>query len=177
MNIDAERDAWFSEHLHYEWLMLKHCLARIQQRQESNFDRNCFLETFVLHARTLYLFLTNDDDSRSFGVKDFVPGFNSKKSDLTKGLFQKIHAQVLHLAKRRPFDAVEKFNSDNCVELYRWLDQELKEFLAMLPVELRNIWTGEPRPATMVIKETDPQSTSQFTTATTVTYGGPPLSK
>jgi hypothetical protein len=61
-------------HLPYELLMLR-CAYRQIQSERNQLAWNMTLETFVLHARILEVFLTNGDDNRNFNAKDFSSTF------------------------------------------------------------------------------------------------------
>ena len=83
MSDESDRlQAYLEDHLAYEVLMLRHALTKITTFQHP-LEWNAYFESFVVHARNLYAFLTNDDDSRTFKARDFINGFQSQKTDET----------------------------------------------------------------------------------------------
>ena len=87
---------------------------------------------FAVHARNLHDFLTNSEGSRNFNAQDFVAQFRVAKVDETKGMFQKLHAQVFHLGKSRPTDQQEKANLDSAKSVSSWIETNFATFVSEL---------------------------------------------
>jgi len=161
--------AWLQEHLRYEVLMLRFTLDKIRTIPAS-LDYNAFYESFSIHARNLYHFLTNEGGNMR--ALDYVPGFKSTKTDATKGANLKIHAQVLHLGGSRPFDSLSKLSSEDCEQMAHWIEAEFEQFIAALKSPFIEAWqSGRPNSLTTHIEVSGiPSATGNFT-ATTSTSG------
>ncbi len=146
----TEKLEWLKEHLAYEWGLLHHAYGRMLEASPTSRDWPCFFECFALHARNLYEFLTSEPDPRNFRASDFVKGRAAKKTDLTKGVFQKIDAQLMHMSKRRPSVPAGKFNTADAAGLISWLRKEMAGFVAELPAPMQAVCWHLPNPAVMI---------------------------
>ena len=163
MSSEAERFEWFREHLTYEWNMLQYSLRRMNETNSPSLDWNCFYESFGVHARTLYEFLTNEADSRSFKASDYTSSYRIAKSNLTKGAFEKINRQVFHLAKNRPAAAEDKFNSSGCRRLFELFGDEMARFIGKLPDKYQAAWAERCSSAGMSVSGSVPSATGHIT--------------
>ncbi|MGP0060080.1 MAG: hypothetical protein ACLPID_12420 [Beijerinckiaceae bacterium] len=129
MTSEAERKFYLNEHLRYEMFMLRYTAQTLPLRAQ--LDWNVCVESLTVHARNLYLFLTNDKDAKNFKARDFVEKFNVRKDD-TKGIFERINRQVLHLGKARRSDVAGKISPDDVVTVSHWLEKHFMEFVGEL---------------------------------------------
>ncbi len=137
---EADED-WLLEHLFHERSMLCFALEKVRRLPNGN-DYNACHESFVMHARLLGKFLTNGD-AKNYGAKDFVPDFHSRKPDDLVPLFNRIDAQIMDLAPRRPEEPEPKLDTDDCKILFDWLRDEFDDFFAQLPEATRRRWNGK----------------------------------
>jgi hypothetical protein len=99
MNND-QKVSYLEHQLPYEFIMIRHTNKRIHSDQ-SRLDWNAYYEYFCGHARNLYHFFINED-GKNAKMSSFVSDLTIKKSDDTKGIFQKLNNQVFHLGWSRP---------------------------------------------------------------------------
>jgi len=142
--VTIDKSEWFKEHLTYEWQMLRYAYGRLSAVTPPSPDWSCFFECFALHARNLYEFLTSERDNRNFKASDFIEHYAADKNDLTKGVFQKIDAQMMHMSKARPSEASGKFNKRDAAKLMNWFNLEMGAFMEQMPDEIRSNWRGLP---------------------------------
>lgn len=135
----SDQAVWLKEHLSYELLMLDFAIGRIRS-VENQLEWNAFYESFVVHARNLYFFLTNKGEGSDYNASDFVAEFKSAKDDLTIGKFQKMHHQVLHMGKHRPKEGSTKLNRGNCEDVYRWMEGAMRNFIGQLEKPYDQTW-------------------------------------
>jgi hypothetical protein len=170
------------EHLPYELRMLKFAGARLQDTRGDRF--NAFFECFVVHARSLYEFVTNTGDSRSFMAKDF--GVKRKipqaRRDLVHGTIKTLNQHVFHIGKRRPREIEKKVSSGQLKEVQSWIEEEMQAFVAALSMDLGALWNhqvselsanvpdatphGATLPASPPTATNNPQSTTSGATGT-----------
>jgi hypothetical protein len=72
------------EHIPYELLMLRHTHRQLSQ-VDGQLDRNAFLEAFAVHARNLFNFLTNREDSRNLKASDFKSAYKRPAHQKLRG--------------------------------------------------------------------------------------------
>jgi len=140
MSGDAKKTAHLKEHLPYEIRMLRYTLGELTKRRSHVLEWNVYFESFAVHARNLYDFLTNSDDSRNFKAKDFIDQFATLKTDQTKGTFEKLNSQVFHLGKSRPTNQTEKANRDHAKKVASWIEKEFNRFVDGLAPRYRSEW-------------------------------------
>lgn len=133
---NAEIEAYLREHLPYELLMLRYTGQRLLENL-SPLNWNAHYESFVVHARNLYKFLTNDEDVQAGAfARDFRarrPGFPT----------QKLNAQVLHLSAGRPIASEEKLQTSDVQACLQWIESEFAKFLVALPPSLSVQWAEQ----------------------------------
>jgi hypothetical protein len=95
-------------------------------------DWNAYYECFVLHARNLYLFLTNGDGANAKATRFIKGGFESDKTEDTISVFQKLGTQVFHLGIKRPSEQKAKVTLDNAETVNQWVEENFKSFLEKL---------------------------------------------
>jgi hypothetical protein len=139
--IDQERRNYLDEHLPYMLKMLRYTYGQMLQQQHY-LSWNAHFESFAVHARNLVKFLTNGDTG-NFQATQFVRGGYRARHDEIKGAMQKLEAQVFHLAKKRPREAIGKFSTEPDAENVRaWIEQNFSEFLSKLG-DLRPLFNDE----------------------------------
>ena len=133
-------------------------------------DWNAFFESFAVHARNLYRFLTNDDKP-NYHANDFAVGFKATKTDTTKSTFEKLNQQVLHFGKWRPADNSKKANVADAEFVARWIEQNLRAFQAALDPNYQAAWNSSSVGALKVESHKAPTTigSSQTTTHSTAT--------
>lgn len=99
-----EHDQTMKEVVDYEYNMLKFSFEKLKTITES-FERNIFLEAFLLHSRNLIDFLEASGQKDDLLVTDFngknCQPLNVINLNLDKELKQKINKHLHHLSKRR----------------------------------------------------------------------------
>lgn len=133
-----ELASYLDEHLPYERMMLDYTFGKITT-QQSQCDWNAYYESFVIHARNLYNFLTNNDGTNA-KAHEFVFNFKARKSTGTISISSKLLAQVHHLSPKRPSAAEQKVQADDARVLYSWIDDNFDQFIRGLPENLRTLW-------------------------------------
>lgn len=171
MASNAKKAEWLKEHLHYELMMLLHTYGRVCELNQCP-DRCAFYESFAVHARNLYNFLTNDEDSRNYRADEFVYGFESKGNEL-HGKIQRMNIQVQHMGKARvgDSDSEDKITTVDCETVARWIEKNLQRFLNQLQAPYKQTWIDLSPPMqpgqTLTLqspKYTDSGSASSFMT-------------
>lgn len=137
----SEKVAYLDDHLPYERMMLEYTLGKISVEQ-TQCDWNAYYESFVVHARNLYQFLTNDDKGNAKAC-DFVRDYRASKTDSTKPTFSGLLEQVFHMSPKRPSENQHKVHLADAREFHRWIDQHFCEFLDQLPPDLKPHWNQE----------------------------------
>jgi hypothetical protein len=138
MTTESEREAYLKEHLTCELLMLRYTFARLSQPQYQ-LEWNAYYESFALHARTLFEFLTCEKDARNFKASDFCE-FKAKKDDDTNGSFFRLHAGVFHLGKDRTDN---KAGIEIAQIIMQWVEQNFQVFLTKLSPQYRSCWSED----------------------------------
>jgi hypothetical protein len=129
-------------HLPYELLMLR-CAYRQIQSERNQLAWNMTLETFVLHARILEVFLTNGDDNRNFNAKDFSSTFAAKKDQSVHRKVRNLIERVFHLGKQRVPISDGKGGKAWAEEIYGWIEKTFQRFVDSLDEELVSHWTPD----------------------------------
>ena len=176
---DLER--YLDDHLPYERMMLEYTFRKISVGQ-SQCDWNAYYESFAVHARNLYEFLTNGDGNAK--AHEFVPDFKAKKDQsVTVPIFSKLGAQVHHLSPSRPSEEEKKVQLTDAQAIHAWIEKHFAEFVSTLPENMKPFWnearskppteddmyvivtgpTGPSASATIEISPTPPQATNHIT--------------
>jgi hypothetical protein len=137
-----EIEQHLDDHLPYERMMLEYTLQKITAGG-SQCEWNVHYESFAVHARNLYYFLTNGDGTNAKAY-EFVPGFKADRTATTIAIFPKLSAQVLHLSPSRPTEAEKKVQLDDAKKFHAWIVLNFSKFVEALSPELRSHW-NEPR--------------------------------
>jgi hypothetical protein len=143
MGTKTDNAAWLHEHLSYELQMLQFTFEKIATMSSSP-EWNAFFESFAVHARNLYHFLTNESGQGNFNASDFIPGFACKKTSKTKQLYPKQLSQIFHLGKARPNNAPQKITLEDCAQLNTWLDAQFTLFVDRLEPPYSLTWALSP---------------------------------
>ena len=133
-----ERCDFLREHIKYEWLMLRFTHEKIGVVQDQ-MVWNAMYELFVVHARNLFDFLTNDAHSENMQGSDYNPDFQAKDPEAVRGVKNGLNPHVLHLGKVRK-EADRKPHIDRLSKLFAWLDQNLIRFGKELPAPFSAHW-------------------------------------
>jgi len=120
--------------------MLRFSFEKLCFAEKGKLDWNAFYEVYVVHSRNLYDFLTSEGGQRNYNARDYVPKFKSKKTGRTIEAFRQLHAQVLHLGKRRPVAAPGKFNFNDCKANYIWIEDQFGLFIGQLGNPFASAW-------------------------------------
>jgi hypothetical protein len=146
----AELVDYLKGHLHYELLMLRHCLSRCRGAQVQ-YDYNAFYESWAIHARNLYNFLCNEDGTNR-QAREYVPTFRASKTDLTIAIAIRLRSQVLHLAKTRPNQPPKKMSLSRMEEFSNWVESNFAAFLGALEKPFSSSWSDpDPRQPTILL--------------------------
>ena len=180
MSNRTELTAWMREHLFYEWQMLNHSLSRAiaSQNPSQQLDFNAFFESYGVHARNLYDFLSNDKGAGSNNAVacDYVKDFKFEKTDVTKSITPRLDWQLAHAGKRRIKDPSKKITLSECCELFDWINKAMDQFAAQLDDELKSVWskvTSSHRVVSITFSETQsPSATNVVTTSDSIISPG-----
>lgn len=136
----AEKKKWLKEHLIYERDMFRHTYRKVCELSQS-LDRFAFYESFAVHARNLYSFLTNDEDPRNYRAREFIDGFESDGGEL-HGKIQRMNTQVQHMGKSRAGDddPDKKIKTGDCETVARWIEEHMQRFLSQLGEPYKQVW-------------------------------------
>lgn len=157
MTTEDEKREYIEEHLRYEELMLRYTLSKVTDLT-AGLDWCAYLESFAVHARNIHDFLTNNEGS-SHRARDFVKGHRSDPNT-RPGSYQRLNAQIFHLTKGRPSESSEKFNSNNAMEVAKWIDAELKKFFDALGEDYLTKWRKPGAKLTINIGGSVPTATN-----------------
>jgi hypothetical protein len=121
------------DHLPYELLMLRHAYQRTLEDRYA-LDWNAFYEAFVVHARNLFEFLTNEGGSNNFKACDFS-NFTAKKDPVAQRLInQNLHWQVFHFGKQRKSKDEEKVGREERKTIFDWIEENFETFIVALDI-------------------------------------------
>jgi hypothetical protein len=170
MSSEAERKTYLNEHLGYEMFMLRYTAQTLPQRHQQ-LEWNICVESFAVHARVLYEFLTNDTISQNFRARDYVRDFKAPKTNDTIGIFDRVHRQVLHLAKNRSSEAAGKIILADVEKAKQWIEDHFKIFIGSLEEPYRSCWDEHAATppqnglSLMFTASGEPSSTSSITSS------------
>lgn len=142
--------AWLQEHLSYELLMLRLTYSKLSQVADQA-DWNAFYESFAVHARNLYYFLTNEEELQA---RHFVTDYKAVKTNETKGPLQRLALQVFHLSKDRPPTSSRrgaKIDAEDRQAVYSWIEDQMTDFVRQLPKSYAEAWAKSDA-ATLAIR-------------------------
>jgi hypothetical protein len=181
MTATAVYREFLAEHLPYELAMMRYTISRLSSPGP---DWNAFVESFCVHARNLKQFVTNEKGkgNNSVVARDFTKSFHEKCPSALMGAFQRLNAQMAHLAKTRSTDMTQKFTIDDARAILAWLEKALCKFRESLVLEDRNHWGSAFRGAPTTICQGHGQfatnafgatqsSTSLFAEMTVIDFG------
>jgi hypothetical protein len=138
---EEQKIAYLQEHLPYEVLMLRYAIDKITTGEittpQQQLDWNAHYESFVLHARNLYMFLTNGDRS-NVKASNFVPEFKAQKTNDTISTFQRLGTEAFHLGPERSTDHKVAMNEAKAVK--DWLLSNFSTFVGKLNDSYRVHW-------------------------------------
>ncbi|TPK99031.1 MULTISPECIES: hypothetical protein [unclassified Mesorhizobium] len=142
---------------------------------------NAHFESFAVHARSLYEFLTDGGDSRNFMAKHFGVAA-AKKTDMS-GTINRMNEQVMHLTKNRFSENEMKVTLSDAGRVARWIEEKISAFAKALKEPYSNVWNEEaatpPDPGALLVQTTQgPPSASSLpqvvgsntTSSSSVTY-------
>jgi hypothetical protein len=142
MSSEQERCDWLHEHLNYELLMVRHTHKQLQARIKTVNDQlvwNANFGAFALYARNIYLFLTNDRDSRNFKASDYErPEANGKPLE---GVMNNLQEQVFHPGKQRV--NANKVGLEKAKKVFDWVEDNMKTFLSELKEPYAAAWNPD----------------------------------
>jgi hypothetical protein len=140
MTSKAKEIECLEDHLPYELMMLRYTRSRLGEPQ-SALIWNATLESFAMHARLLFEFLTNDGESRNFKAEDFSHGYVAKGKEKMRGKRDKLNEGLFHLAKTRSSDHHKKVSTEVAIVLFDWIEDRFEGFLASLSPDWATIGT------------------------------------
>ena len=120
------------DHLPYELLMLRHTYERMNTPRYP-LDWNAHYESFAVHARNLFDFLTNRATANNFKASHFSTAFKVTKNDEVQRIInQDLHSQVLHLGKNRESDEDKKVGHQKREKVFTWIETNMAAFIDSL---------------------------------------------
>ncbi len=155
MATKAERISYLKEHLTYEVLMLRYT-AKFLTSEANQLAWNAHFESFCVHARSLYEFLTNSGDSRNFAAKDYSTAAAQKEKMI--GIVNRLNEQVMHLTKNRFTDEQKKVTLDDVRRASAWMQEKLQDFVNALREPYNKVWDEDaatpPSAGTLMVSTT-----------------------
>jgi hypothetical protein len=143
MSSRAQKVEHLGDHLPYELLILRHAHKRTPE-DRYQLDWNAYYESFALHARNLFVFLTNGKGSTNFVAEDFVAFTAEKDANVQKLINQDLHWQVFHFGKQRKSDPEKKVGTEGRQEIFDWVERNFKRFeRALAKTEFAEHWYPE----------------------------------
>ena len=136
---EVQKGLYIKEHLPYEINMLRYTQNVLNAGSVTRLDWNALYESFAVHARNLYVFLTNEDGPNA-RAKDFVPAFKAEKDDQTKSVHQRFLAQIFHLGPKRPRLSQAKIGLSDINVYFSWIERNFGSFLDQLKGHYRELW-------------------------------------
>jgi hypothetical protein len=129
MSSEAQKFEHLGDHLPYELLMLRYAY---EPTGEDHYQLawNAYYESFALHARILFDFLTNKKDrgNINFVATDFVTGFTAKEDEEVRRLVnQNLNWQVFHFGKQRKSELEKKLGTEERKKIFDWIDRTLRD--------------------------------------------------
>lgn len=137
---EKERKEWMAEHLLYERQMLDAALAFMNEVPRNTLLWNAVFESFCIHARNIYDFLTNGGEANNFKALDFVSRFKAGSTASISQTVNRLHPATFHMGKSRPTKPEEKFSSDHAKRVYDWLDENFRKFERELGEPYAVLW-------------------------------------
>jgi hypothetical protein len=134
-----QKNLYIKEHLPYETEMLRYTRSVLNAGSVTRLAWNALYESFAVHARNLYVFLTNEDGPNA-RAKDFVPAFRAEKDDHTKSIHQRFLAQVFHLGPKRPQLSEQKVGLSDISIYFSWIERNLESFWGELKEPYGELW-------------------------------------
>ncbi|MCC5655335.1 hypothetical protein LC609_37490 [Nostoc sp. XA013] len=122
------KQVWVEKHLSYEIDMLRHTITAMHETGDQ-LQYNVQYESFSVHARNLYQFLTDHKDQRTLYAEDFLDDYKKPDTNAVKGFMNTLNEQVLHPHKNRKINAADKIQIDDAYEAYKWLETQMTTFL------------------------------------------------
>src|SRR5262245_18238007 len=123
----------YLDHIVYELEMLRFAYNEIAKR-EVGLECNAFIQSFAVHARSLYEFLTSkvgygDKNARAY---HFVTDFEHADKERVKPIIEKIENQIVHTGWARTDDRTIKFNGTDMIQIVEWSEAGLRDFATRL---------------------------------------------
>jgi hypothetical protein len=137
MSLTKEQVECLEEHLPYEVLMLRYTFGKLATPDPMIW--NAMSESFAVHARSLYHFLTNRTDhlDRDHIAKHFADYTAQDPNEKIWDTLKRIQWQILHLGRQRTIVDREKFKTGSAEEVLRWIEPRILEFKKALPDSVR----------------------------------------
>ncbi len=98
---------------------------------EDVLDRNAFFASFAIHARSLYWFLTNNNNNEVRAC-DYTKTYRPPKGPKVANVTERTNQQVAHLSSKRLIEEERKLNYRNCRELSGWIEEHIALFAQYL---------------------------------------------
>ncbi len=134
---EQEKREYLKRHLWYELLMLRYTHSRINTLLPQ-LSWNAHFESFGLHARIFYGFLSNDENSATFKAKDFVEAYQKPVKGRIAHIVERVNTQITHLGKQR--GKQEQLDVSFANVLYDWIERALPTFTHAIRPEYRDFW-------------------------------------
>jgi hypothetical protein len=152
--------AVLTKHLPYELKMFEACFLRLHDEKfaplrEDTVVKNALVEAFLLHARNLIEFLSNQGkDKGSFksavSPRDLAEGYYYDAKLLP--IYDEIDRQVSHL--QYGHDPSEKLDGFTMLRVKQTIDAEIKKFQDHLNRNYRAFWKQRTRGGSKATNET-----------------------
>ena len=139
---------YLKEHVWYELCQLRHDYDRMA-KSEDVLDRNAFFASFAIHARSLYWFLTNNNNNEVRAC-DYTQKYRPPKGPKVANVTERINQQVAHLSSKRLVEEERRLNYRNCREISDWIE----EHIALFAQALEEPFTSHFKPGKHEYKET-----------------------
>ena len=138
-NIPEETLKEAAKHVNYEIRMFKYSYEKL--KTSGGYDKNVFLEDFILHFRTLYDFFYKEKYQDNVLAEDFIPktsiGTFEKYRTLEKDIEEykkKANKQLAHITYSRAdtYNNIIKPKSWKTRDMYQKIEKTIQAFISSL---------------------------------------------
>lgn len=131
---DYDMFEFFNKHVYYEMTMLRSSADRLETIDDQ-FEWNVMFVAFLVYARNISDFLRNKGNSNDARALDFDPYRSVTRQagvEEVKEINNLVHAECLHMGRKRYTEADKKLGLTEVRELRNWVVLHMGRFKASL---------------------------------------------
>jgi glycerophosphoryl diester phosphodiesterase len=131
--------SYFDEHVFYELVMLKYTTQRLEVESDAPVW-NAMFAAFNVSARNLYYFLGKREanNANKADYQTYYRSFERGSLDEVKEILGELHAQCLHLGKKRFKEPEKKINIEKVRKVSAWVVSNMRELLKSFTADFRS---------------------------------------